>query len=154
MISHFSPAHTLCFHPLCSQSGFCYSLWPNVSACSDSSFWVPRRSQEWARNKGRFMFVLYPYSDIMQFLWMLIDAGKAMFVGHWKYIFILMFSILYIELELVLGYLLGRQCPKQGSEQSFVQKEGGCSRGFLNTVVEQAGECCFYLLKPSFCRKK
>lgn len=135
MISHFSPAHTLCFHPLCSQSGFCYSLWPNVSACSDSSFWVPRRSQERARNKGRgrSLFALYPYSDIMQFLWILKVQEKTHLCllchicvrkRHWKYIFIFMFRVPDIELDPVLGYFLGRQCPKQGSEKSFVQKGG------------------------------
>lgn len=57
------------------------------------------------------------------------------------------------ELEVMLGYFLVRQCPKQGPEQSFVQKVCS-SRGFLNIVVKQAGECCLIPLKALILQEK
>lgn len=69
------------------------------------------------------------------------------------YIHYINISMLDTELEVMLGYFLVRQCPKQGPEQSFVQKVCS-SRGFLNIVVKQAGECCLIPLKALILQEK
>lgn len=71
-------------------------------------------------------------------------------MGHWEYIFIFLFSVLDIKLELV--FLEDNAQSKD--QNSPVYRRGVCSRGFLKTVIKQAGECCLIPLKALILQEK